>query len=482
MEEDPSDSDGKLNNNCPDAMEKDLSETQVNDFLAGGSSLLPGNEIIVAEDRHHHASDNNMNVSIAKTINTRDNIRPRSECNGGTKQLKLQNLTKGRATNKVSKARAIKRIHRKIGEENAGELLARWQEIKNSNHKPKKQIQAEGDGIIKTLLSLGFSKAEVTTFLKVGGPRVNRIMEAIKNPVKVPMKSKPAHAASEDDIKRVLDFITSLDLEPGYPCAHKKIPLYVVGDHQGSTWRALHMEYEKVCNKSSSRVLSYNRFREYIQHYLPSIKLGKTQTDLCNECFAINLKLKDPEVSYEEKKEIKLRLAMHLDEANIQRRAMNAYIEAVKKKIAPEDPPLRFEPCYIPPVEDEILSETLDLFKESVNPVLLNIEREYDDGYSDDELEDEVSKEESNSSSLVVLSIWEEEGAPSSSHKIPDESLTEECRSPKDKENSSRVDHEDIGQNEDSSPIRKLTENAKSSLIRDLMNSIRVPEQTHKGD
>ena len=131
------------------------------------------------------------------------------------------------------------------------------------------------------------------------------------------MKSKPAHAASEDDIKRVLDFITSLDLEPGYPCAHKKIPLYVVGDHQGSTWRALHMEYEKVCNKSSSRVLSYNRFREYIQHYLPSIKFGKTQTDLCNECFAITLKLKDPEVSYEEKKKIKLRLAMHLDEANI---------------------------------------------------------------------------------------------------------------------------------------------------------------------
>ena len=227
MEEHPSDSEvsGKFNNNCPDAIEKDLSETQVNDFLTGGSSLQPGNEIIEVAEDGHYASDNNMNVSIAKTINTRDNIRPRSECNGGTKQLKLQNLTKGRATNEVSKARAIERIHRKIGEENAGELLARWQEIKNSEHKPKKQIQAEGDGIIKTLLSLGFSKAEVTTFLKVGGPRVNRIMEAIKNPVKVPMKSKPAHAASEDDIKRVLDFITSLDLEPGYPCAHKKIPL-----------------------------------------------------------------------------------------------------------------------------------------------------------------------------------------------------------------------------------------------------------------
>ena len=143
----------------------------------------------------------------------------------------------------------------------------------------------------------------------------------------------------------------------------RKIPLYVVGDHQGSTWTILHKEYEKKCIKSGSRVLSYNRFREYVQHYLPSIKLGKTQTDLCNECFSINFEIKDPEVSAAEKEELKLRLAMHLDEANVQRRAMNAYIEAVKTKMAPHDPPLRFEPCYIPPVEDEILHEALDLFK-----------------------------------------------------------------------------------------------------------------------
>ena len=205
---------------------------------------------------------------------------------------------------------------------------------------------------------------------------MNRILAEMKNPGKQKQKPKVAHAASQADIKNVLDYITGLDLEPGYPCAHKKIPLYVVGDHQGSTWRILHKEYKERMIKSGARDLSYNRFREYSQHYLPSIKLGKTQTDLCNECYHIHLKLKDPEVSAAEKAELKRRLGMHLDEANVQRRAMNAYVEAVKKKMAPDDPPLRFEPCYIPPVDDEILNDALDLFKDSKNPVLEDEEKD----------------------------------------------------------------------------------------------------------
>ena len=138
------------------------------------------------------------------------------------------------------------------------------------------------------------------------------------------------------------------------------------------------------------------------------------------------------------------------------------------------DPPLRFEPCYIPPVEDEVLDEALNLFKESSNPVLLDIEREDNYDGTDDESDEEVVVDEANSSSLVVLSIWEEEGAPSSPHKIPEESLADESRSPMDKENSSRMEHDaDVAGNDqekDSSPIKKLTQNAKNALIKNIMN------------
>ena len=103
------------NNNFPDPIEEDLSEshnsTQVNDFLTRGSSLQPGNEII--EVANKDASNKIMNESVAETINTSENIRPRSECNGGTRQLKLQNITKGRASNEILKARAMERIYKK---------------------------------------------------------------------------------------------------------------------------------------------------------------------------------------------------------------------------------------------------------------------------------------------------------------------------------------------------------------------------------
>ena len=77
------------------------------------------------------------------------------------------------------------------------------------------------------------------------------------------------------------------------------------------------------------------------------------ETDKCNKCFSIALKLSDPTIPEEEKDELREQLKIHIKEANIQRRAMNAFIEAIKKEKAPEDPPLRVEPSCIPEVQDE---------------------------------------------------------------------------------------------------------------------------------
>ena len=59
---------------------------------------------------------------------------------------------------------------------------------------------------------------------------------------------------------------------------------------------------------------------------------------LSNECYPISLQLKDAAFPDEEKAEMKLKLAMHLNEANTQRRSMDAYITALEMKIAPDDP------------------------------------------------------------------------------------------------------------------------------------------------
>ena len=165
---------------------------------------------------------------------------------------------------------------------------------------------------------------------------------------------KSVTAASREDVETMVSHIAKKNLEPGYPCQHRKLPLYVVGDNQGSTWKQLHAEYEIQCKQKGVRVFSCNRYREYVQHHLPGIKLNKTNTDQCNQCFSIALKLKDPNISEEEKDELKEQLQMHLTDANIQRRAINAFVAALRKVKATVEPRLEFEPCHIPDVQDQI--------------------------------------------------------------------------------------------------------------------------------
>ena len=238
--------------------------------------------------------------------------------------------------------------------------------------------------MIKTLLAIGLSEFEIRAFLGVGHGRIARVRE---NRPKPPPKT-PKHAVNDGDKKLIVEFILSLDLEPEYPCAHRSIPLYVEGEDQGSTWRKLHAKYKTLCEKNHSRTISYNRFREYVHHFFPTLKLGKTKTNLCNECFSIKLKLDDSDVSDEDKIGIKAKLNMHLGQSNTQRRAMNAYIELVKKKVTPNDPPFEFESCQVDDFCDEVLAEALELY--DVNPVFDAKFEEVDGQGIMEEVEDEI--------------------------------------------------------------------------------------------
>ena len=201
-------------------------------------------------------------------ITTENVIRPRSECRGGSDQLKLGYKTKTPLTEEQRKARALERVKAKVGEGVAENLLKKWNEIQSGNDKKKRQL--EGDGVIKTLRSLGFSEIELRSFLCVGSGRIERVTK--NKPPKA--RKPPKHAATDEDKRRIVDFILSLDLEPGYPCAHRSVPLYIEGDDQGSTWRKIHNKYQAMCATQEVRSMSYNRFREYVHHYFPTLKLG----------------------------------------------------------------------------------------------------------------------------------------------------------------------------------------------------------------
>ena len=383
-------------------------------------------------------------------ITTKRVIKPRSECKGGGGQLKLGNKTKTPYNEKERNERAIQRVKDKVGETVAEELLKKWEE--SLTEKDKKKRSSEGDGIIKTLKAIGLSVIEIRAFLKVGSSRISRVVE---NKPKPPSKT-PKHAASDADTFMIVDFVLGLDLEPGYPCAHRSIPLYVEGEDQGSNWRKLHDKYKEKCLAKDVRIISYNRFREYVHHYFPTLKLGKTKTDMCNQCYNLNLKMNDPDTSPDEKELLKEKLSIHIGESSIQRRAMNSYIQLVKDKLAPNDPPLNVEPCRVEDINDDVLNEALNL--NSINPVLRFTSSELfieDEIEIDDHLPKDSQGRNFNGDPLVELSRDNMKNVQNDAVEAQDVVIVEA--------------HEQLAEKVSSSETLKLSQKAKDSIKEALM-------------
>ena len=111
-----------------DGIEEDLNEAENNNFLTR-RELPPqsGKEV-----------DENLNEKVNRTINTSQGPRPRNQVDGGTKQLKVRNLTKGEATCEEKKERALERIKVKIGEERMKDLISMWDSIHQNFEKKNK--------------------------------------------------------------------------------------------------------------------------------------------------------------------------------------------------------------------------------------------------------------------------------------------------------------------------------------------------------
>ena len=182
----------------------------------------------------------------------------------------------------------------------------------------------------------------------------------------------------------------------------------------------LHDKYKGRCVIGGFRVLPYNRFRDSVHHFFPTLKLEKTKTDMCNECFRIKIKLSDPDISEEEKLGLKKKLSVHLGESNIQRRAMNAY----RQELSPSDPVPHRPPCSVEEINYKVLLEAMNLHKS--NPVLDcdldDLETIYMD---DDQMEsDAMDIEEENVHVKLINSILSPSRIDAENNDVLDESNT----------------------------------------------------------
>ena len=94
-------------------------------------------------------------------------------------------------------------------------------------------------------------------------------------------------------------------------------------------------------------VLAYFTFRKIIKYILPTLHMGRTQTDCCNSCFSLDFQIKNPVISNSLRQELIAAKKINLEDAIRTRRAISKLIKSVKKTVAPNDPPLLEEPIFI---------------------------------------------------------------------------------------------------------------------------------------
>ena len=81
--------------------------------------------------------------------------------------------------------------------------------------------------------------------------------------------------------------------------------------------------------------MSYFRWLQYVHFFAPNIKLARSKEDVCDGCFAIDTELSNPYIAEERKEELLALKKTHIDDAVVQRRAMQAIIKQLINKHVP---------------------------------------------------------------------------------------------------------------------------------------------------
>ena len=220
-------------------------------------------------------------------------------------------VKKGRAqvrkkqTKEEQAEKALSRAKNKLGGDKAEKLQTEFS---------KSRDKKEQDGIIRSMLSQGLSQSEVRSMLDIGGHRVQRISKIVEGGEEEggeeEVRAPPKHACTDDDKEAVRMSVYVFDIEPGYPCAHGKLTEYY---HDPTIeWKDVYMKYVEDRMRSMKRVLSFVRWREYVQYYHPRFYMHHMKTDMCNACYHIDTSLAATDLLDERHAELLVQKETHL--------------------------------------------------------------------------------------------------------------------------------------------------------------------------
>ena len=184
-----------------------------------------------------------------------------------------------------------------------------------------KKTEEMADGMLAVLMEKGAKEKMLRGVFHIGQSRYNRIL---KNQAKNPTGGTNFKAITPDMMDQLDRLVsTGIPKELGFPCAHRRLMEYCT-DEKISSWEKLYDKYYVPFEPDSDvRKMAYISFYNHMRAHHPGFRLRRLVEDACDTCEELKTKLKDKNVSTEEKEAIKEALANQGALARNLRKTMN---------------------------------------------------------------------------------------------------------------------------------------------------------------
>jgi hypothetical protein len=168
-----------------------------------------------------------------------------------------------------------------------------------------------------------------SALLGIGGTQIERLKAMLRDGVdklhtrRVP--AAPHHALTEEDVEKFLETCSDWELEEGFPCSHRRPRHYFISPE--ITFKDQWEIYASKVDAAGLRVISYERWLQYVHYYFPGLRRAGSKEDVCDAYIRIDVALDDPTLDAVRREELNAEKALHTTAAIDQRRAMSAFIK-----------------------------------------------------------------------------------------------------------------------------------------------------------
>jgi hypothetical protein len=187
------------------------------------------------------------------------------------------------------------------------------------------------DGLMIGLITNScMTKREASHIFHIGSGRWTRLVK------KLP--AQKGHGLNgqqilQEDLQHLHDFLSSLEVELGYPCKHRKMKRYSA-DYD--TYKGLWSGYVGF-NPTGKlpRKMKASTFQKYLKKVHPDFELHRAKEDECDTCIRLKIIICDERATEGEKTEARQGLIKHNGDSREMRVAMQTAIAEFGKQIIP---------------------------------------------------------------------------------------------------------------------------------------------------